>query len=415
VRILHVNKFLYRRGGAEGYMQDVAELQAGAGHDVAFFGMRHELNDPQHYADAFPSHMEFEPPPPDAAGKARAFGRMLWSRSAERGIARVVDDFRPDVVHLHNIYHQLSPSVLRPLAARGIPAVMTLHDYKLACPTYQFLDNGSLCQACLTGGLAQAVKRRCRNGSLAASAAAVVEVGLHRWFGAYDSVRLFLCPSRFLADSMRAAGLATDRLRVLDNFTDTASVVPQRAPGSGLVFAGRLSAEKGVDVLVRAVGRLEEATLDVAGDGPERERLEALAAQTAPGRVRFHGRLPKDRLLDLLRGGSVSVVPSRWHENQPLAVLEAFSCGLPVVTTGLGGLPELVEPGVDGVIVGHDDPAALAEGLRPLLADPGRCHRMGRAARAKAELRFSPAGHLDRLMEHYDHAAARPVAGRTIA
>lgn len=411
MRILHVNKFLYRRGGAEGYLQDVAELQAAAGHEVAFFGMAHELNDPQHYAAAFPPHVEFEPPPPGAAGKLRSFGRMVWSTSAQRGIAEVLDDFRPDVAHFHNIYHQLSPSVLRPLARRGVAAVMTLHDYKLACPTYQFLDKGQLCQACLGGHFREAVRRRCKDGSLAASAAAAVELGLHHRIGAYDRVDRFLCPSAFLADTMRTAGIAPERLHVLNNFVDTTTIRAQQEPGTGLVYAGRLSPEKGVDVLLEAVRRLDgAATLHVAGDGPSRAALEAAARQAAPGSVVFHGRLPKPDLLDLIRRAAVSVVPSRWYENQPLAVLESFACGVPVVTTDLGGLPELVEPGVDGALVRHDDPAALAAVLSPLVADPARCHAMGRAGRAKVERRFSPAGHLAALTGHYEAVRARPVA-----
>src|SRR5437870_3534328 len=112
MRILHVNKFLYRRGGAESYMESVAELQEAAGHQVAFFGMSHPANEPQPYASRFPSYVEFEPPPPTLVGRGRAFGRMLWSPSARRGMDAVVGDFRPDVVHLHNVYHHLSPSVL---------------------------------------------------------------------------------------------------------------------------------------------------------------------------------------------------------------------------------------------------------------------------------------------------------------
>jgi hypothetical protein len=128
VRILHVNKFLYRRGGAEGYLLDLAGLQVAAGHEVEFFGMRHPQNPAYRYEHLFPGHVELEPPPPGPARVAAA-ARMLWSPAARRGMDAVVRAFQPDVVHLHNIYHQLSPSVLRPLAELGVPAVMTLHDY----------------------------------------------------------------------------------------------------------------------------------------------------------------------------------------------------------------------------------------------------------------------------------------------
>lgn len=131
MRVLHVNKYLYRRGGAESYMEAVASLQRAAGHEVAFFGMQHPDNDHHVYARHFPSYLELEPAPTSVVGKVTGFGRMVWSTSARRGIDAVVADFEPDVVHLHNTYHHLSPSILGPLARRRIPAVMTLHDYKL--------------------------------------------------------------------------------------------------------------------------------------------------------------------------------------------------------------------------------------------------------------------------------------------
>ena len=141
MRILHVNKFLYRRGGAEAYMEDLADLQVAAGHTVSFFGMAHPLNTHLEYASHYPRDIEFEPPPAQLSERVRGVARMLYSTSASKGMDAVLSEFRPDVVHLHNIYHQLSPSVLRPIARRRIPAVMTLHDYKLACPTYRFLDH----------------------------------------------------------------------------------------------------------------------------------------------------------------------------------------------------------------------------------------------------------------------------------
>jgi glycosyltransferase involved in cell wall biosynthesis len=405
-RILHVNKFLYRRGGAEGYMLDLADLQLRAGHEVAFFGMDHPDNPPQPYAAHFPPHVALDPPPAGIGGRVATTARMVWSPASRRGIEQVVRSFRPDVAHIHNIYHQLSPSVLRPLAEHGVPTVLTMHDYKLICPSYQLLDHGRLCEACLGGRFHHAVLRRCKDGSVGASAVVAIESTVHRLTGAYDTAGLFISPSRFLAAKMAQGGVYPDRLEVLDHFVDTAATAPKTAPGGQVLFAGRLAPEKGVDVLVEAVARLGPAAeLDVAGDGPERARLEALAATRAPGQVRFHGRLPKDRLLNLVRSAAMVAVPSRWYENQPMAVLEAFACGVPVVTTSLGGLPELVEPGQDGEVVAADDPEALAAALKGLLADRERAFQMGRAARAKAERRFAPERHLGQLQELYRRAA----------
>jgi glycosyltransferase involved in cell wall biosynthesis len=202
-----------------------------------------------------------------------------------------------------------------------------------------------------------------------------------------------------------------DRLRWLPNFVDVDRWAPKEAPGSGVVFAGRLSDEKGVDVAIRAVTALPEVTLDVAGDGPARPALEALAREIGAGeRIRFHGRLATDELGAILRAAAVAVVPSRWYENQPLAVLEAFASGVPVVGTALGGIPELIEPGVDGAHVPPDDPAALTAALALLLDDPEQAFTMGKAARAKVERDHAPARHLDGLERVYDEARRMAIA-----
>lgn len=413
MRVLHVNKFLYRRGGAEGYLLDVAQLQRASGDEVAYFGMSHPENPPSlRYAAHFPPLVELDPPPRGLAARGAASARMLWSPASRRGLSRVIADFRPDVVHLHNIYHQLSPSVLAAVRRAGVPCVLTLHDYKLACPSYQLLDRGRLCDACVRSGPLMAARRRCKDGSLAASTLLAVESWLHRRLGAYDPVRLFLSPSRFLADVMRRAGVYPERIRVLNNFVDASQVAVKETPGGGVVAAGRLSPEKGFDTLIEAAARLPAGvSVEIAGDGPARSALQELARRRAPGRVRFHGRLDKDRLQTLLRAAAVVAVPSRWQENQPMAVLEAFACGVPVVGTELGGLPELIETGVDGQIVSAGDPAALAEALRVFVADPDRAYAMGRAARAKVERDFAPRAHLDGLRAAY--RAAAEAVGQT--
>jgi glycosyltransferase involved in cell wall biosynthesis len=410
MRILHVNKFLYRRGGAESYMLDVAALQGAAGHEVEFFGMRHPENPPLRFAAQFPPHVELEPPPSGMGRRLAATARMVWSPAAQHGMDQVVESFRPDVVHLHNIYHQLSPSVLRPLAERRVPAVMTLHDYKLVCPSYLLLDHGKVCDACLDGHFVHAVTRRCKDGSLGASAVLALESSVHRRLGAYGPVRVLICPSRFMAAKIAQGGVYADRLAVLSNFMDTRAIAPKAGPGGNIVYVGRLAFEKGVDVLIQSVSRLGEARLDIAGDGPERHALETLAAARAPGRVRFHGRLSRKHVLDLIRSAAVVVMPSRCHENQPMTVLEAFACAVPVVTTDLGGLPELVAGGRYGAIVPAENVEALAEVLAGMLADPDRAFAMGQAARTMAMDEFSPERHLAGLEGLYQKAAASPVA-----
>lgn len=409
MRILHVNKFLHRRGGAEACMLDLAALQREAGHDVAFWGMDHPANDVP-CAGRPARHVELDPPPPGLLDRVALLGRTAWSREAARAMVTALEQHRPDVVHAHNVYHQLSPSVLHAAAERGVPVVMTLHDYKLVCPTYRLLDEDGPCTRCVTRGPWVAATRRCRDGSRAAGVAAAVESSLHRWWGAYGAVDRFLAPSQFLADQLELAGVGRGRVHVVPNSTP----LPPRphrpartAPGAPVVVAGRLSHEKGVDVVIRALALLgtEGPCLEVAGDGPERQRLEALAQRVLPGRVRFRGHLSADALRSLLAGAAAAVVASRWHENQPLAVLEAQALAVPVVVTDLGGLPELVDDAC-GWVVPADDPEALAQALRAVLADPEGAAARGRAGRARVEARHAPAAQARAVEQHYRDVAA---------
>ena len=409
MRVLHVNKFLYRRGGAEAYMLDVAALQRRAGHEVEFFGMAHAENPPYRFAAQFPGSMQLEPPPPGLHRRMKAVARMVYSPASRQGMEEVLRSFQPDVVHLHNIYHQLSPSVLRPLAEHGTPAVMTLHDYKLVCPSYLLLANGKICEACLDGNLFHAVTRRCKEGSLTASAVLALESTVHRATRAYDAVQVFICPSQFMVGKITEGGVYPERLQLLRHFVDARPVAPKASPGGPVVYAGRLGYEKGVDVLVEAVAQLGDVRLEVAGEGSQRARLEALATDRAPGRVRFHGRLAREEVLDLLRSAAVVALPSRCHENLPMIMLEAFACGVPVVATHLGGLPELVQPGETGATVPPEDPDALAKALADVLADPDRALLMGRAARAVAEAEFAPDRHQADLEALYGLARQRLV------
>lgn len=406
MRILHVDKFLRRQGGAAGYMLDVAELQRGHGHQVEFFAMAHPKNASATYQHLFPRLVELEPPPSSLTGRLDATATMLWSARAAKAMALVADAFQPDIVHMHNIYHQLSPAILRPLAKRGIAMVLTAHDYKLVCPSYRMLDGEKLCDACLGGKVHQAALRRCKDGSLAASAVLSVESGLHRLTRAYKPIHRFVAPSQFLADKLCAGLSWPDRVRQLNNFVDPSGISVRQGAGEGFVSVGRLSPEKGVDTAIRAIGLLADARLTVAGDGPERATLERLAAEVAPGRVDFVGHVTPAEVAALNTGARAAILAARWYENMPLSVLETLAAAVPMVVTDLGGLPELVTDGVNGLVVPSGDPGALAAALQRLSDDPALAEQLGRNGRHGALARHDPAEHLVALGAIYDEALA---------
>jgi glycosyltransferase involved in cell wall biosynthesis len=350
------------------------------------------------------SEVDFEDPPESWAGRAYMAGRLVYSVGARRRIGRVLDDLRPDVVHAHNIYHQLSPSVLAPADREGRAVLMTLHDYKLACPAYRFLNSEGICEACTGGRWYEATRRRCTRGMLAPSALNTLEAYLHHGLRLYERhVDLFVCPSEFLARKVAAAGIPERKLRVLRNFCDVDRTSP-RFGGEDVVYAGRLSEEKGVATLLHSMASVPSARLHVFGTGPAEAALRTLAAERLGTRAVFHGRQDAAAVAEAMAAAACVVVPSEWYENCPMVVLEAFAAGTAVVATDLGGLPELITGGVDGLLVPPGDPASLADAITQIAEDSAFAEQLGRNARKRAERDFRLDGHVDAIRNLYAEA-----------
>jgi glycosyltransferase involved in cell wall biosynthesis len=212
---------------------------------------------------------------------------------------------------------------------------------------------------------------------------------------------------------MTEAGVFPERMRLLNHFIDAGPIAVAGGAGSGFVYAGRLSPEKGADVLIEAAGHVPGVAVEVLGDGPARQDLERLAERVAPGRVRFRGRVGKDEVHAAMRSALAVIVPSRWYENQPITILEAFACGVPVLGSRLGGIPELVTDGVEGYTVAADDPAALAARMGELASRPGQAFELGQAARARVVADFDPGRHLRGIVDLYAEAGC--VAGSLVS
>ncbi len=402
MNVLQCNKFYFLRGGTEAYLFLLTRLLEERGHRVVPFAMQHPENVRSPFAPYFVSGVE----PAETLAAARP-GRMLalaartlYSREARRRIAALLDHARPDVAHVHNIYHQLSPSILLELRRRGIRTVMTLHDYKLVCGNYQMLTRDGPCERCLGGWHYQATLQRCVKDSLAASLLASIEMYTHGALRFYTAtVEEFICPSRFLLGRMKAGGIPADRLVHLPNFIDPTAYEPRRTWGEYVVYYGRLSAEKGTHVLLEAMRRLPRLQLVIAGSGPEEARLRHTAADLP--NVRFAGFLERPALTALVREALCTVLPSLWYENCPLSVLEAFALARPVVASAIGGLPELVEDGITGRLVPPGDAMRLAEALAWMTDQHAAAKDMGQEGRRRAEGIYGPAAHYARIMELY--------------
>lgn len=407
MRILFLNNFHYLRGGSEKVMFEEMRILREAGHTTTVFARGHERNEPAEFQEFFPPSLNTERLKASLQS-LRTVKELVYSHTARRGLREVIRRFRPDVAHGHNIYGRLSLAVLDELKRAGIPVVLTLHDLKILCPSYLMLNHGEVCERCRGGKFRQAVRTRCHKGSLAASAVYALESYFNHRFGKYGSVARFIAPSRFLRDKCIEYGWHPDRIVHLPNFIDGSHLPLPVERGDYLLYMGRLSREKGVLTLLEAYGRLSRPLpLKIVGDGPERKQLERKAREEGLS-VHFAGYLSGEELHNALAGARAVLLPSEWYENAPLSLLEAFAAGKPVLGARIGGIPEMIEEGINGLLFDSARVESLEKAMRHFLSLPAeRVAAMGNAARLRIEQSFTAAAHLEKLTALY-----RQVSGR---
>lgn len=398
MRILQVNKFHYPRGGADKYYLALGRALAEQGEEVAYFSMAHPANEESPWSRYFVSRLSFNEG--SFFDKLRAPGRVLYSLEAKRKFRRLLADFRPQIVHIHNIYHQLSPSILGTAKKAGLPVVMHVHDYKLICPNYKLFVNGRPCEACRGGRYQECCRRRCLNGSWSRSLLATIEMYLHhRFLKIYEkNIDLLIAPSAFMKEKLVEFGWPSEKIFVVLNPHDSSlPALPKPADIPGyLLYFGRLSAEKGGPLLIKAAAAAGES-LKIAGRGPEEANWRALA-EKAGGDVEFLGSLSGTDLAAALSGAKVVIIPSIWYENMPLSALEALAAGKPVIASRIGGLPEIVIDGENGLLF-------TAGSIEDLERQIKKFNSLNQEALSKAALassqRFSPEKNLAAVIQIY--------------
>jgi glycosyltransferase involved in cell wall biosynthesis len=404
--LLAINNYYYRRGGAEVLFFEHNRLFETIGWQVVPFAMRHPNNLATPWADFFPDEIEFGSSYGPAGNLVRA-SRVIYSMQARRRMHRLLDQVSPQIAHIHNIYHHLSPSFLPLLRERGVPVVMTVHDLKLACPAYTMMCGGKPCERCRGGKLYNVALHRCMKGSLALSSLVMIESYLHRLLGSYDNnIDRFVVPSRFLLEKLAQWGWARERFAYIPNFVELDRFKPDSPPGRRFVYCGGLIDIKGVATLVAAAAQARQP-LTIVGRGPDEARLRALA-ETSGGDIVFTGHLPKDEVTAVLQEARAVVVPSECHENAPLVLLEAYAAGRPVIGSRIAGIPELVREDETGALYPAGDAEALAQTLTRFAQMPdARIAAIGAAGRAWVERDFNPAVYLERQLDLYDSLGVR--------
>lgn len=418
MKIVLCNKYFFTNGGTERYLATCLTELPRRGWEAIPFSVAYARNWPSPYARYFlpppgdPGQTHFRQIRPSPLALVRHAERAIYSFAANRALARLLDATDgADIGYVLNVYNYMSPSVLRLLRRRGIPTVVRFGDYNALCPCYTFLRDGKPCTLCGRGNFLHGLWHRCVKGSFAASALRVASMYVQRFLGLYQGADAVIAPCRFMADKLVEGGFDAKRLHVIAQ--PALPLPPPAEPvakDDTILYFGRLSREKGLDTLIAAyLNAQPKEDLVLAGasfDGCA-EALASLIPPEARHKIRFVGFVEGPALTRLVRAARLTVVPSRWYDNAPLAVLESGLAGTPVLAAAIGGIPELIRPGETGQLFPPDDAAALADALTDLLADRPRLERLGQAAQRFAEEHFGLARHFDALTALFADLAAK--------
>lgn len=378
MRILVVHNAYQQRGGEDAVVRNEVAMLRAKGHDVQL----HMLSNEQISG---------------WAGRLRAACAAIFSIASYRRILAILDGFRPDVVHVHNFFPLVSPAVFYACDRKRVPSVFTLHNYRIVCPTALLMHDGSVTERSLQDGPWWAVSHGVYRGSWLGTAALATMISVHRRLGTWSRrVTRFIALTGFAASKFAAAGIPSGRISVKPNFVDVPVQLDRER--SGFLFAGRLSHEKGVEVLVDAAKLLDGALVRVAGGGPLEKMLVG-----APGLVPL-GVLGPDAMYREMASAQALVMPSIWYEGFPIVLVEAYACGLPVIASRLGAMAELVDDGVTGLLFEPGSADDLVRKMRWAAEHPEAMMKMGRAARERYEAEYTQDINYSLLMAVYRDA-----------
>jgi len=399
--VIIANKFLYPRGGDCLYTLRLMDLLSKAGHTVIPFSMHHPQNYKTAYDDYFVPHIDFRDELKHAGIKnaLKVLSRAIANFKAANLMQKLIEKYHPDIIHLNNIHHQLTPAILSAPAKYNIPVVWTLHDNILNCPDNTFLRNGKICTKCADGNNIHAIVHRCKKGSLGASVIAALESTIYNPRKLAGLVKKFIAPSRFLADILVNHGLPQDQVTNIPNFLPSLDI--NSTGNDYFLYIGRLSSEKGVDILLDAFSRLKLGKLIIAGDGPDRGQLEKKALEMNIENVEFVGHQPPEKIIEFLAGCLAVILPSICWENFPYSIMEAMAFGKPVIGSRMGGIPEQIEHDKTGLIFSPGNVEELARGMNKLLNNQVMAIEMGMMGKQKALKMYSPETHYENIINIY--------------
>ena len=404
MKILFCNKYNYPFSGTETYLFEVIELLRAAGHQAELFSMEDVRGEATAYDHHFLNQIDFKTTSSNPFAKAKLAAGAIYSCEARQRMRRMIVEFRPDIAHVRNIYHHLSPSILWELKAQGVPVVYHVNDFKLLCPSFNMVSNGHACDKCHGGKFWHIVTEGCYPGSQASTLVLAAEAYAHKLAGSYQKcISLFLAPSRFVKDKLVEDGWDAAKIEVLPHFQKLMPAHPVN-PGTNapILYFGRLSPEKGVNALLQSASRLSHLRFQIAGDGPQRIVLETLANYMGLNNVEFLGHVSGKVLQGLIAKSRFTVFPSLAYETFGKSILESYAWGKAVVASDLGSRREIVQNGRTGLLFAPGNADDLTKQISFLDHRPKLAEEMGARARKLIADKYLPEEHLKTLTTIYE-------------
>jgi len=401
MKILQINKFHYIKGGSERVFFDTIKILEKAGHQVSVFSMEDKLNLSSKYSNYFVKNIDYYKKQ-GLLDKISTAIDFVWSSDAKVNLEKLIKKEKPDIAHLHNFTHQLSPSILSVLKKHNIPVVQTLHDYQLICPNGRLFTQNKICERCKKTKFYNAIIHKCLYDSYAGSALGCLDLYLQRIFTTNkERIDLFIAPSKFMKKKTKDWGIK-NKIVHLRYSLDLKDFQPNPTPGKYLIFVGRLSSEKGLFTLLKAMKNLPKVQLKIVGTGPIEKDLKDFTKKKGLKNVEFTGRKTGQSLKNLISKSRVVVVPSEWYENYPVAVLEAKAMAKPVLGADIGGIPEQVKDGKTGWLFKSGNVKDLTEKIQVIYFDDEKIEKAGLAARKSVEKQNSEQKYLESLEKIYE-------------
>lgn len=382
MKILQVHKYFTRKrgGGSVTAFLEMVKALSERGHVVSVFSMQDKNNEPTPYSKYFTEHFDLNKKS-GIGEKIKNSIKIIYNFEARNKLEKLIQEEKPEIAHLHNFYHYLSPSIISPLKKHNIPVVMTLHDYKIICPDYKLFNKGTTCEKCKGGKYYNCFFNRCIKESFSKSFLAMIEAYVHRILKSYEKVDIFIAPGLFMKNKCIEFGIPEDKIKVIRNIVNTESLQKEidysLKEKNYFLYYGRLSEEKGINDLIQAASKLNEEKmlgeneLYIAGKGPEEGKLKKLVAGLGlENKIKFLGFKLGKELLDTIRQSKFVVVPSIWYDNSPMVITESQLSKKPVIVSDLGGSRESIIDGTTGIVFKAGDIEDLAQKIKKILVLP---------------------------------------------